>query len=147
MKNLAYALAIVLFGISSCDDQIATNKDAEILGIWDFKEYIYVENGTTYNGLYTPGADEIVYHFEKPSTTGYLWVEVFETNILRETSDTYEYQIVSDSLILQNAGRLSNRTISTHYEIQSISSGKMTLSWYSDLPNKSERMTVVLEKR
>ena len=137
----------MLFGFSSCDNQITSSKDTEILGTWDFKEYIYVENGTSYNGLYLPGGDEIVYHFEKPSTTWYLWVEVFETNILRDTYDTYEFQIVSDSLILQNAGRMSTRTFSTHYEIQSISSGKMTLSWYSDLPNKNERMTVVLVKR
>ena len=140
-------LAVFTVLLASCDRTGSPNPDSDILGIWDFVEYTIDDNGDISNGLFANESDDVVYHFEKPSNTGYLWIELFENGNLKNTTDTYEYEIVGDSLKIKNYPRFGNSFISTHYEIQSLKNGEMTLSWYSEYPSKHERTTVLMVRR
>ena len=146
---MKHHLVIAVFAVllASCDRTSSPNPDSDILGIWDFVEYTIDDNGDVFSGLYSNSGDGVVYHFEKPSSTGYMWVEIFENGIIKSTTNTYEYEIVGDSLKLKNTPRDANGALSSHYEIMSLKNGEMTLSWYSEYPSKHERTTVLMVRR
>ena len=133
--------------LSGCTTNLSEIQSSDLIGSWECVEYVIEENGDISRGLYANSSDGLTYYFDKPSTTGYMWVEIYENGQLKNTTNNYEYVVDGDSLRLVGLSGVSNNVLSSAYEIVDVKKDELTLCWYSELPSKHEKKTVLMHKK